>query len=308
MQTSNIKSAFLDAILNGRPNTETAWLEYFERFHADFPTANDLFTLLTTLDRQTSYGLLASAAAKAGGDAILEIACGDGNLIDDLLAACAPSARVCATDICGTEIAIAQRRFEGEPRISFAGADARALPYGDESFDLVLSHQFFNFMPDLGPVLREAARVLKPSGTLLFAVNRGWKADRNSNWVRLYIAARDALRERYPQYYEHAIVEDPRIYSADGITEILMQSALFDMRTLSIESATPRALMAPDRIAAIYNRMYVFGSVSEKADILDAVLRRAVGLSQDGEVEIEIPFRIVAIKRPRRHPNLRIVK
>ncbi len=308
MQASNSGSAFLDAILNGRPNTEAAWLEYFERFHADFPTANDLFTLLTTLDRQTSYGLLASAAAKTGGDAILEIACGDGNLIDDLLAACAPSARGCATDVCGAEIAIANRRLEGDPRIAFASADARALPYDDESFDLVISHQFFNFMPDLGPVLREAARVLKPSGTLLFAVNRGWKADRNSNWVRLYIAARDALREQYPQYYEHAIVEDPRIYSADGITEILTQSALFDMRTLSIDSATPRALMTPDRVAAIYNRMYVFGSLPGKDAILEAVLQRAVGLSQDGEVEIEIPFRIVGVKRPRRRPNLKIVK
>ncbi len=294
--TSGTQSDFLDALLSGRQNTEDEWLSYLERFHADHPTANDLFTLLVTLEGRTSYGVLAHGAAMTHARTILDIACGDGNLTDELLAACDPQVRLTGIDICAPEIALARERFASEPRVAFECGDARALPFRDASFDLVLSHQFFNFLPSPNTVLQEAARVLKPGGTLLFAVNRGWRSEPSDNWVHLYRAASAAIKQSYPRFADVPKTDDRRIYSADGIREILAEAGRFDMGTLKIELASPHALLTPDAAAAIYNRMYFFGSVPTKDAVLEAVKRRATELSREGLVEIEIPFRFVRIK------------
>ncbi|MGH2864416.1 MAG: class I SAM-dependent methyltransferase [Solirubrobacteraceae bacterium] len=48
-------------------------------------------------------------------------------------------------------------------------ADAERLPFGDESFDLVLGHAVLHHIPDLPRAFAEFARVLAPEGTVLFA-------------------------------------------------------------------------------------------------------------------------------------------
>lgn len=48
-------------------------------------------------------------------------------------------------------------------------ADAEALPFEDESFDLVFGHAVLHHLPDLQQAFREFARVLRPGGTLVFA-------------------------------------------------------------------------------------------------------------------------------------------
>ena len=52
--------------------------------------------------------------------------------------------------------------------VETAPADAEHLPFGDESFDLVLGHAVLHHIPDLRRALDECARVLKPGGTLAF--------------------------------------------------------------------------------------------------------------------------------------------
>jgi ubiquinone/menaquinone biosynthesis C-methylase UbiE len=48
-------------------------------------------------------------------------------------------------------------------------ADAEALPFDDESFDLVFGHAVLHHLPDLAQAFREFHRVLRPGGTLAFA-------------------------------------------------------------------------------------------------------------------------------------------
>jgi ubiquinone/menaquinone biosynthesis C-methylase UbiE len=49
-----------------------------------------------------------------------------------------------------------------------AAAEAETLPFGDESFDLVLGHAVLHHIPDLDRAFSEFARVLRPGGTLAF--------------------------------------------------------------------------------------------------------------------------------------------
>lgn len=51
-------------------------------------------------------------------------------------------------------------------RIRLDYADAKHLPYPDNSFDLVISNSIIHHLPDPLPALREMRRVLKPHGGL----------------------------------------------------------------------------------------------------------------------------------------------
>ncbi len=48
-------------------------------------------------------------------------------------------------------------------------ADAEALPFADESFDLVLGHAVLHHLPDLQQAFSEFFRVLRPGGVVVFA-------------------------------------------------------------------------------------------------------------------------------------------
>ncbi|WP_416670561.1 methyltransferase domain-containing protein [Egbenema bharatensis] len=56
-----------------------------------------------------------------------------------------------------------------EPRSTFLVADALAMPFPDQSFDLVWSLESGEHMPDKRQFLQECYRVLKPGGTLIMA-------------------------------------------------------------------------------------------------------------------------------------------
>ena len=49
--------------------------------------------------------------------------------------------------------------------VTFQQGDVGALPYGDGTFDIVLSLNGFHAFPDKGAAYREVLRVLKPGGT-----------------------------------------------------------------------------------------------------------------------------------------------
>ena len=57
-----------------------------------------------------------------------------------------------------------------DPRISFQPADARVLPFEDNSFDRAFSMLVLQFIPDAARAVAEMRRVARPGGTLAAAV------------------------------------------------------------------------------------------------------------------------------------------
>jgi ubiquinone/menaquinone biosynthesis C-methylase UbiE len=74
-----------------------------------------------------------------------------------------------ATDISpGMLEALEATAEELDLAVETVACDAERLPFGNESFDLVLGHAVLHHVPDPPAALRECARVLSPGGRLAF--------------------------------------------------------------------------------------------------------------------------------------------
>ncbi len=78
-------------------------------------------------------------------------------------------ALVAGIDISGPVIQLARREF-GEARLLAAGADVRALPFADGTFDAIYSMGTVEHFPETDAAIAECFRVLKPGGRVLMGV------------------------------------------------------------------------------------------------------------------------------------------
>ena len=109
---------------------------------------------------------LASLTREMAPGRVLELAAGTG-IATSALARALPDSHITATDLNPAMVSWAAQR---EPRATWLEADAQALQFSDGSFDLVVCQFGVMFFPDKPAAFAEAARVMAPGGTLLFAV------------------------------------------------------------------------------------------------------------------------------------------
>ncbi len=101
------------------------------------------------------------------GERVLDVASGSGNAA---LAAARRNASVTATDIVPELLAQARVRAAAElVELETVEADAAALPFDDESFEVVTSAIGVMFVPDQQRAADEMLRVLRPGGRIALA-------------------------------------------------------------------------------------------------------------------------------------------
>jgi ubiquinone/menaquinone biosynthesis C-methylase UbiE len=100
------------------------------------------------------------------GSSLLDIGCATGNLTLRLPEVCSPR-KVVGVDLSSKALRIARTHAQemGLDTFEFLGASARQLPFGDRSFDLVVSNIVFHLIPDQERALGEVVRILRPSGS-----------------------------------------------------------------------------------------------------------------------------------------------
>lgn len=124
--------------------------------------SGDYATIGTTL--QIVGEMLAEAADVRAGEAVLDVAAGNGNAS---LAAARRHAQVTSTDYVGALLDRGHDRARAEGLdIRFQTADAEALPFADGHFDVVLSTFGVMFTPDHRRAADEMLRVLRPGGRI----------------------------------------------------------------------------------------------------------------------------------------------
>ncbi|WP_237216652.1 class I SAM-dependent methyltransferase, partial [Falsiroseomonas oryziterrae] len=127
-------------------------------------------------DEMRALGLPASAiesalleALPARMEALLDIGTGTGRLLE---LATPRAERALGVDMSRDMLALARARLAERGLADRAGvrqADMYRLPFGDASFDAVALQMVLHYAEDPAAALAEAARVLRPGGTLLLA-------------------------------------------------------------------------------------------------------------------------------------------
>ena len=100
---------------------------------------------------------------------LLETAAGTGIVTETLARRLPLSVQIVATDLNQPMLDHAKTK-PGVGRVTFQQADALALPFPDGGFDVLICQFGVMFFPDRQQGFREARRVLKPGGRLLFNV------------------------------------------------------------------------------------------------------------------------------------------
>jgi ubiquinone/menaquinone biosynthesis C-methylase UbiE len=113
---------------------------------------------------------LAKRVADAEPRDVLETAAGTGVLTRAMASRLPSATRIVATDLNQPMLDQAARRQKGERRIEWKQADALALPFPAESFDVVACQFGAMFFPDKVKAYKEARRVLRSGGHLIFNV------------------------------------------------------------------------------------------------------------------------------------------
>ena len=110
-------------------------------------------------------------AALQPGQAVLDLGSGSGTDVFCAAVLVGESGHVVGVDITDEQLAKAARLRdrEGFSQVRFVEGHIEELPFGDASFDAVLSNGAINLSPAKGRVFAEAARVLRPGGRLAIA-------------------------------------------------------------------------------------------------------------------------------------------
>jgi len=132
---------------------------------------------------------------------VLDAACGTGRYALRLAEA---GARVSGVDATPEMLACArQTADERGLTLDLRNGDLHALPFEDESFDLVVSALALCHVPDLSPVMAEFARVLRPGGRVIisdfhpFCQLIGWRTCFDRPEARYWIENHLNLTEGY---------------------------------------------------------------------------------------------------------------
>ena len=124
--------------------------------------------LIWGLDRELSAKWIEEALAPVPADfsgSLLEVPVGTGVLTMPLYATL-PQARITCLDYSADMMENAKKRAAAMKlsNVAFVQGDVGALPFENESFDLVLSLNGFHAFPDKDAAFRETCRVLKKGG------------------------------------------------------------------------------------------------------------------------------------------------
>jgi SAM-dependent methyltransferase len=150
----------------------------------------------------------------AGAQSILALGCGTGVEVREILGKPNFRGRVTAIDISADLIERGRSLADGEglaDRIEWLVGDAQELRLPDATFDLVLAHTLVSHVPEPKRVVQEAARVVRPGGTVVIF---------DGDYATLTFGTDREMDERIIK----GIIANPRVMR--GMPHFLMEAGL----------------------------------------------------------------------------------
>ncbi len=230
---------------------------------------------------------LARRVSVVEGATILETAAGTG-VLTEYLARNLPSAtKIVATDLNPAMLEVAQNNLAGFANTIFEVANGVDLPYEDASFDTVLCQFGVMFFPDLSQGYREAYRVLKPGGELIFNVWDTLDKNHLSRAVHESVTKLDV--ESPPDF-----LKQPYVYNDIEGIKTQLKDAGFSEISVEVLKKESRAKSAREVALALAVGSPLAAQLAERglADIAVASIEADL-VSEFGNGEISAPMQAI---------------
>jgi arsenite methyltransferase len=143
--------------------------------------------LYATRDVLRRRGLVRAALGAQRGDRVLDVGCGPGFYVTELLEVVGSDGWVVGVDASADMLAVAAERAQGHDNVEFLEADATSLPVANASFERALCVQVLEYVRDVSAALGEMYRALRPGGRVVV-----WDVD----WATVSWHALDPRRAR----------------------------------------------------------------------------------------------------------------
>lgn len=267
--------------------------ELLRAYHAQHPgaTARAFGDGRSEEDGGSSYDLVADLPAV--GDAVLDLGCGDGHLLQLLVHRGCHGRDLVGIDMSPEELARAAARpaLDGARLVE---ARAQALPIAEASIDWALSHLAFMLMGEVEAVVAELARVLRPGGRFAAVVGGGPSPDEEDAFalfLRLFRAVFDALPDKPPR------LGDGRARDAEGFAHLFHPGTGFEA-AIEERVLTVRLDAGGERVWDILSSMYEMLVVpAEQAAALRVRFLREAVADEGGLVRCAMRCRLVIATR-----------
>jgi arsenite methyltransferase len=126
-----------------------------------------LESLYATRDVLHRRELVRAALGARPGDRILDVGCGPGFYVTELLEVVGDEGSVTGVDVSADMFTVAAQRAQGHGNVTFHEADAASLPVPHASFERALCVQVLEHVRDVPAALSEMHRALRPGGRVL---------------------------------------------------------------------------------------------------------------------------------------------
>lgn len=175
-------------------------------------------TTLGSVTDRVELRLLLEAAGDVSGRHVLDVGCGDGT---HLRALAERGAGGVGVDLSAGMLA--EARGAAGPRLSFVRADAKALPFEANSFDLVWAVTVLCLVDDAPGAVCEMARVLRPGGRLVVGDLGRWSTWAARRRVKAWLGWSEAWK--MARFWSAAQLR--RVASSAGLREPRVRGGVF---------------------------------------------------------------------------------
>ena len=133
----------------------------------DHRVVERLERLYATRDVLRRRELVRTALGVRAADRVLDVGCGPGFYVMELLEQVGRDGSVVGVDASADMLAVAARRAEGHDNVELHEGDATSLPVPGASFDRALAVQVLEYVEDVPAALAEMRRALRPGGRVV---------------------------------------------------------------------------------------------------------------------------------------------
>jgi ubiquinone/menaquinone biosynthesis C-methylase UbiE len=198
------------------------------------------------------YQLVREKIGLVSGLRVLEVACGRGGFVTELAGA---EARVTGCDFSFSALCVARRKIaeaSSDSRVALVHGDVQQLPFADDSFDVIVSCETIEHVPDVRMAILEMHRVTRPGGKLFLTTPNYLNL---TGLYELYARARRRKRnddqpfdrrQCFPQIRKWIRGAGWKILGTDGTVHQFLLPGRSPVRLEGVESnRTVRRLLSP---------------------------------------------------------------